>query len=298
MSNLIKQFKQLSFEGISFPYREIAIDGAMREHTHIYPHSAGGAPEKLGRDLYIFDVTSAFRGDLLPERYRKLWPANLAQLVALFEQGKTGDLVLPQIGAPIRAFCTNWKRVLKATITNGEDVTLKFKEDREDLRLPSATIVAATKGLSDAYAQITAPGAKLPNITLLDKILGAVNSALALKDQWDLYGNLIEAKCLAVIQMIREVLEVNEELMKPEYWAGRDLLHNLLSQVIALRDDVQDRGMKLRVYPVKIESTLAQVSLAIYGRTTRASELLALNSIPDPFVIFAGTKIKYYADAA
>lgn len=298
MANLTKQLKQLSFEGIDFPYKEITLSGEMRFHTHEYPHSPGGLPEKLGRRLYDVDITTIFHGDLLPKRYANLWPDNLAQLVTLFEQGKTGDLFLPQIGAPIRAFCTNWKRVLSSTRTSGEAVTLKFLEDSERLKLAENTLSIA-KGLSNTMQALQLETENIkPRITLLDKILSLVNEALAIKDQWDLYGQLLEAKLLSIISMIQQVLDTNEQLMSVDYWLARDLLSELWAQTLSLTEDMQQRGELTRTWNVRSTGTLSQVAVEIYGSSQKASELMALNAINDPFVIAAGTALKYYAEAA
>lgn len=298
MANLTRQLVQLSFDKIDFPYKEIEMDGELRDHVHEYPHSPGGAPEKLGRRLYVFNITSSFHGDFVPEKYRDLWPWNLAKLVSLFEKGETKDLVLPQIGSPIRAYCTNWKRVLKHNVTSGEAVTLKFREDSERLRLVEEALkikaVSYAKALSATDAEIR----KLPSNKrgLFDTLMQGASQILAYKDQFDLYSNLLEAKCLAVIGMARQFIETAQVLSDPLNYLLLDALHSLLSETIKVYKDQQQTGITTSRYTVTRVSTLSEVAIAIYGVSGKSSELMALNSIPNPLQIPVGTVLRYYKD--
>lgn len=299
MANLTSQLVQLSFEGIPFPYKEITMNGEMRHHVHEYPHSAGGAPEKLGRKLYAFSVTTPAHGDLVLPQYANLWPRDLKQLVILFEQGKTGNLVLPQIGAPIRAFCTNWDRTLRAANTSGESVTLKFLEDSEQLRISQNAITVKANRLADARFAVVEKYQQIPaKIGLLDTILRGANDVLAYKDQFDMYTNLIEAKCNSVMSMCRQIVAVEEELKHPDRWQLVDAIQDLWAQTQALYLDQKEMGNLTRYYRVPSTMTLSQVAFQIYRSSARAADLMMLNSIDDPLEIPQGTSLRYYADAA
>ncbi len=300
MPNLTRKLVQLSFDGISFPYVEITIDGEMRDHVHEYPHSPGGAPEKLGRKLYVFNVTSKFHGDFVPKQYADLWPGNLNKLMALFDAGETKDLVLPQIGTPIRAYCTNWQRTLRSSVTSGEAVTLKFREDQERLRLIESAIAQKSRGITNAKLAAESEIRKLPGSkqNLFDRVMRACSDVLAYKDQFDLYNNLLEAKCGAAINMLRELFATADFIGDPANFTLCDSLHQLLSEVRRVRDDQQSIGISTSLYNVRHLSTLSEVSVQIYGTTARSAELLSLNSINDPLSIPQGTAIRYYKDAA
>jgi hypothetical protein len=204
MPSLTAQLVQLSFAGIAFPYTEITMDGEMRHYVHEYPHAPGGLPEKLGRKLYAFDISVPFHGNLIPPQYKGLWPENLASLVAQFEIGTTADLILPQIGAPIRAFCTNWKRVLKSTNTVGETVTLKFLEDDESRRTTSNTTKVKLDQLTPLLNYLDDDSKNLFGelSKALDSILRLVDGVLAYRDLFDAYSTLLLDKLESIISMI------------------------------------------------------------------------------------------------
>lgn len=302
MAVLTRQLVQLSFEGIAFPYKEITREFSMREYTHEYPHSPGGAVEKLGRKLWEFNIDTLFHGDLLPPQYRDLWPTNLAKLIKLFEEGKTGNLVLPQVGVPIRAFCTNGKFVLSSGNTSGESATLHFKEDQERLRLIEQTVATKARGLTAAqtqYAQITKTlsGPKMNPFDVFGKL---VSSVLAYRDQFDLYSNLLEAKCLSVINQGRMLFESSPTLRDlAEPWPTlRDLMHEMVAETVKIYKDQQSLGLTTTTYVLPSDSTLSNVSFSLFRTSSRASELMALNNIADPLLVPAGTVIRYYKDAA
>lgn len=300
MPNLTRKLVQLSFDGIAFPYLEISMDGELRDHVHEYPHSPGGAPEKLGRKLYAFDISSKFHGDFVPVQYRDLWPTALNKLVALFEAGETKDLVLPQIGVPIRAYCTNWKRTLSSRVTSGEAVTLKFREDQERMRLIASAIDMKSKGLENAKLAAESEIRKLPQQeqNLFDQMMQACSSVLAYKDQFDLYSSLLEAKCGAAINMLRSLIELVPAVASPDNYTLCDALHQLLAEVKDVRDDQASMGIKSAQYTVRNTSSLSEVSVQIYGTSAKAAELMAMNAISDPLAIAQGTVIRYYQEAA
>jgi prophage DNA circulation protein len=300
MSNLTQQLVQLSFEGIVFPYTEITRELDIRYHVHEYPHMPGGAPEKLGRKLWSFRIESPFHGDLLPEKYRELWPQNLAKLINMFEEQKTGDLVLPQVGVPIRAFYTGGKFTLRTSNTSGESASMTFLEDSERARLIDSIIAIKSAGLVKVQEASKDEIAKLPSQErgIFDTIMQAVSSVLAYKDQFDLYSNLLEAKCLAVIQMLRTVIATNKTLLDPGKFLLLDLMHELLTETIGVYKDQQSKGLATTTYTVERDTTLSNLSFVLFKTSGRAAELMALNAIEDPTVIKQGTSIRYYKDAA
>jgi hypothetical protein len=238
---------------------------------------------------------------LIPAKYQGLWPRNLNTLVRKFENQKTGDLVLPQLGSAVRAYCLNWKRVLTSRNTSGESVTLKFREDSEKLRLAQASFDAKSQGLVASKDALDEEIRKVPGLKrgLFDTIMFAVDDILAYKDQFDMWTSLIEAKCLSVIAMVRNVVETMAELKDPSRWAVVNALQNLWFEVRSIYEDQKQVGMTSRFWNTPAEHmTLSQVSVGIYGVSSRGSELLTLNNLPDPFDIPRNTSIRFYADAA
>ena len=86
---LFDNLERASFAGYAFPVSDVEVTGGLRDHVHEYPHSPGGAPEKLGRKLYEFSFTSPMLAGF--PRYPKLWPETAASLRIVFEGGAVLD---------------------------------------------------------------------------------------------------------------------------------------------------------------------------------------------------------------
>jgi len=91
------QFQPFSFAKIPFPYETYSVTGGIRKHKHEYPHSDGGAVEKLGRELYEIHVSVNFTAGLVKQPYEELLNS-LAALRSTFEEQTTDALVIPHIG--------------------------------------------------------------------------------------------------------------------------------------------------------------------------------------------------------
>src|ERR1019366_6889543 len=63
---------------IHFPVESSRIEGGQRDHLHKYPHSPGASPEKLGRESYLYHVTSKFDTGFNDGAYPGLYPYGLA----------------------------------------------------------------------------------------------------------------------------------------------------------------------------------------------------------------------------
>lgn len=298
--NLTRGLVQLSFAKIAFPYESITIEGVMRNNIFEFPHSSGGLLDKLGRKLYVYSVQTKFVGDSELKQYKDLWPNGLNKLVNIFDEGRTEDLVLPQLGVPRRAMCTNWTRILRSKFTNGEEVTLRFTEDEENYRKLDEAIAIKSRGFDNALKQLDDEAASKSLLKRasegLDRILQTASDVLAIKDQFELYSSLLEAKLLSLISMCQEFLQTASLARDIDNFALVGAIQELASQAIAIYKDQQQKGLTTRIFLTTSEMTLSQLSFRIYGTSVRGQDLLALNSFSDPLVIPPGTRVRYYPD--
>jgi prophage DNA circulation protein len=291
--------RPVSFGGIQFPTQQVRVQGGVRDHVHEYPHQPGGAPEKLGRKLYEINITADFQAALTNPSYRDLH-ARLGQLRSMFETETSASLVLPTIGT-ITAYAVNWSQTMEAKNRSGERAELMFREDQSAAFLTS-TILQESAGkmgdrLTDWNVQIGTLKPRPPSI--FDRISAAANSVLAIKDQVDLYGELVEAKILGLLELIREADKDVRELNEPQAYRICDALLALWDSANQLHQDIVDRGVKLVSYVVPVQMNVAQISGAVFGGdSSRGGDLMGLNGFPDPFSVVAGTVVRYYANAA
>ena len=286
--------KACSFDGVRFPVLSCAVKGAMRHHEHVYPHSPGAGVEKLGRDLYKVEVTPCFQADLIPPEYADLWPAGLSKIRAIFESGKTADLILPTIGK-MRAMATSWDQVFTpAKSASGEAVTWNFIEDQENARLLSASF-SSSKGLAQANTAFKIAGQQLnPAPNLWDMAAEAIDSVLAFKGQIELYSSLVESKLQSAISMFNAMSDQVNELSNPRNAFALEALTELWAQTTAFYKDQKETGLVLKYKRTTRDMDIGQVAVWLYGDSEKSSDLLSLNAFADPYAIPIGTNVRYY----
>ena len=295
MATVFDGFKPMSFAGIKFPYVTYEIQGAYRIHNHEYPHSPGGAIEKLGRSLYEFSVTVDFRGALDSKKYPQLI-TDLGVLRGLFEDGVTEKLHIPHVGT-VPAMATNWREVVKNTDRSGINGTLRFIEDQSAAFLVLETIQVRTNSLNETAANFNAVP-KPPGVNIFRQIDSAISAILAIKDQSQLFGSLVASKIDGLTQLLRMADETVKELNDPPYNIELvEALHALWDATIQLGKDIAQKGDALKTYTVPVAMSATQAAIAIYGDSEKTIDLLQLNVIADPYAIPANTQLRYYQAA-
>jgi hypothetical protein len=330
--SILDQLPRASFDGIEFPVKRIEVIGGLRDHVHEYPHSPGGAPEKLGRKLYTFRFATLF--DARGLRYgENLYPGALAELRDRFEEGLTADLHVPNIGT-IPAYCFNWSQVLEATLRSGETADLEFREDQASAFLFEGLVNVNTTGLAAALENFNvqlqpffdggtmAPtGAIIPppataevppramtkaealaqlrqrDVTALESIRAGFVQATSLLDQGELYVGLVQAKAEAVIQGCSRAYETIEFFKNPLAWRQVQGFKQLWAATQELYTTSSGRANRTLLYTVPATMGVGDISRLIYGDAERAVLILRLNAFPDAFQIQAGTVVRYFDPA-
>jgi hypothetical protein len=289
-----------SFDGISFPVDEVRIRGGLRDHVHEYPHSPGGAPEKLGRKLYEFQLRANFQVTF-PGHHSEsdpLWPDRLKALRDLFERQTTADLVIPTLGV-VACYATSWEQEANAKILSGERANFSFREDLSQDYLAASLVLLNTESLAEKGPELESQLIKdglldEDDPSIFDSITDAINIVIAFGDQSELAGNLFEAKLLAVRDLIREADETADDLNDPKNHLSLQLLKDSWFLVQDTIDNLQAEQDPLITWVVPRTMTIQEVAIAIYGDTSRAVEIMQLNPIEDPFEIPKGTSLRVY----
>lgn len=293
MPNVFESFEPMSFAGVEFPWESYTIEGGIEVHQHKYPHVDGANIEKLGRKLYEVKITPVFQAGLLPERYSRLFPDNLRTLRRIFEEQTTDDLVIPDIGS-IKACAIAWNHRATAINVSGVKPEFTFLEDQSGLF--GETFVLFTNQLQSKLQNWTIEADRLPeDASIFDKINEVALQVLAIRDQSDLFGGLVLAKVEGLVSLIQEADSVLTSFDDPDNVGALEALHAMMAATVALGRDVASKGQGLQVYTVPLTMSIGQVSIALYGDSTRGAEVMQLNTLDNPLSIPAGTKVVYYA---
>jgi hypothetical protein len=290
----LDRFERWRFEGIQLAIESASVRIGIRTHEHIYPHTPGASTEKMGRDLYQVDVSGRFDTNLPSAQYPNPLLA-AGGLRMLCEEETTGDLVIPWIGT-VQAYCKELTLSEKNTIRSGLSFSAKFIEDM-DFEFPIQNFIQVNqKPMGDAKAQFDQWEYQAD---IFSQISEGVGFVLGIKDQFQLYGALVQSKIDYLEGLFREADATAKELSDPKNLLGLDAFVALWDSIRTFGNDIAAKGITFSYWVVPIEMTIQQVAnaLKVLSPGITPGDLLGLNPINDTLAIPAGTRIRYYAAA-
>jgi hypothetical protein len=292
VTEILDILPKASFAGLAFPYTKIGIVGGLDYHLHKYLHRPGGEIESLGRKPYEFTFHSEFHTTM--RAWTNAYPALLSKLISTFESEATAPLVVPNIGT-VQAKAIKWPRNLSARIRSGESVELVFLEDSQN-QLVVSSIASFSMAAVPIQAAVLAGvvGAQGLDPSLLDDILNAVANLTAVLDEAELMGAIL-AQRADVLMNACAALESLALFNDPMNWPVLDALRDVWASANAVSLDALAQSLPLDAFFVPRTMTVSEVSIAVYGDTTHALELLQLNALNDALAIPPGTIVKHYA---
>ena len=290
----------LKFGTKIIPFKQYEIIFAGRSHIHEYPHADGGAPEKLGRKLLVVHVEGRIDAALVGDKWKDNWPNTAEYLRFKAQTQATEDLTVPTVGTFPAYIHDSYKESRKASDLSGFDISIDFIEDSSDSFIASQVARLNTNALDAALTnyqlqvirnQLTM---KPHEVGLFDAINQLASGLQGIRDQFQLYSALVDAKFASLFNAIYQADANIKWLTRPENVLGLDAFNALWEGVRKAYEDKNQKGAQLRLYTTLRDETLQEVSIDIYGNTGHAEDLLGLNPITDPFLIKAGTGVRYY----
>lgn len=283
------QLQPWAFDGLSFAVKNYSVRCKLRDHVHVYPHTPGGAVEKLGRELYTIHASASFQTTF--KKFPNAWPQDLASLRNRFEQELTSGLLIPTIGT-IQAYISSFEQSGSGKVRSGEYVELEFREDQDSAFLINQLIEVKASSLAAASAVVISAasdaGVSLGSLTDL------INSITAIGDQVELYGSLVASK-LDGIAAACASLDSTFDFKLPKNWALISALHDVWLSSVTMKQDILRKSVPIIVYTTPTLMSVTDVAKALYGDSTRGAEVMQLNAIENPFQIAANTNLRAYA---
>lgn len=295
MSDAFDKLPRASFDFIKFPVTKIVVKGGLREHTHEYPHSPGGSPEKLGRKLYTCQLSALFHNNLLAPWDENLWPGDLSDLFDRFEEGVTSTLTIPTLG-DIKAFCTNWSKEMTFKVRSGESAELEFLEDQSSAFLVEGLINVQAANIVLASKLMLTTAAELGFQDVFQAIADAISVVSKLADQAEMYDAVLMSKVEAVNHAFARANATLGLLNDPLNAVLLEAFLETWRLMAQLQADLARQAVTMIpfVVPGGRSMTVNDVSRVVYGDTSRAVEIMQLNAIEDPFRILPGKKLRLY----
>ena len=292
-------FPKATHGAIPFPVEQSSIKGGLRHHIHEYPHSPGGAGEKLGRKLYVFDVLANF--DTNFDNYPGLYPQDLDTLLGNWEQQVTQDLRLPQMAAAVPAYAFEWTREASARVRSGEKVRVQFLEDQTSLFLFGDIVAlgtgqielgatALTQNIAAIRSQLVPSAA---TTAMFASLQSAIGSVLSLQDSAILFDQRLGA-ALQQVQNLCGAIDAQPDMQPVAAYSVIETLHEIWQAAQQLQGDLLSQGRTLETWTNPITQDVGSIAVQIYGDTSQLSALLALNPFPNNARVPAGTPVLYY----
>lgn len=296
MAGIADSFQRAGFGGIDFACERYRIRGGLRHSIHYYRHTPRGQPEKQGRELYLFEFDAVFSSEHLA--YPTAFPQDWSDLLLFFEEGETKDLIVPTVGT-VKAFAVDWPvDVDFKRMRDGIKCTLSFLEDEEEMTaddvasvevgtLPTKATALIEEGLDLGFGE-----------DFFSSITGLINDIASAGDYYEMQAELYQDKVDSLITACQRIDENVAELNDPKAHKVVQALASLGATAIAVKDSLVRKNKPIIDFPVGVTMSFLDVSMALYGSTERAGEILRVNrnpAIPDPFAIPPGFPLRAYA---
>jgi len=288
------QLEPASFGGIAFPYSELKVTCGVRSYEHEYPHQDRMALEKLGRRAYKVHVMVMFQAMINNPKWSDLFEVRLPKLREMWEKSTTADFHIPHIG-DLPMMCGEWSEDLSARNRSGCRVEMDYVEDVPDAFNFVKTVQLTPHSFAQQTVLLGAEFNKLPHkVALFDAITMAAASILAIKDQIDLYGNLLLSKIIGLTSLLHMADQQVKELNDPMNYELLAAFRDFCDAVVQLHQDILQLGISQAEYVVPMEMTVAAIADTVYHDSRQAVDIMRLNAFEDPMAIPAATKVKYY----
>lgn len=325
----LQQLAKAAFDGIAFPVTGYEVSGGIRDHIHEYPHSPGGAAEKLGRRLYsmrmsaVFDQRVTGYGD-------NLWPGDLSDLRNRWEQQVTSTLTIPTIG-DIQAYCKSWTERVDPKRQSGVEMELEFVEDQSQaflvnglVQVTSTTLQSAGTNFDEQFQPLldggtvsaTAPTRIIPppagtrprattfagaytqlresDASTLTKIRAAYQTAITVIETPNRFADQVLRAAETLVTLCQQNYERIRVLKNPLMWERAYAFKRVWAAGAKLKNDLGKQAPRILIYVAPIDTSIGAVSRAIYGDSSYATQIMQLNAIPNPLAIRKGSQLRYY----
>lgn len=296
---------------VAFPVQKIRQDGANRVIERERPYRAGAKLDDTGPKAITWTFECIFHNSINEpglaafNNQVNLYPDALNDLISIFDEGQTGDLVVPTIGR-VRAKALDYQRVEDVSLFDGATMMLVFKEDNED-NVDARSITAPT---------INAQGQRMAGKTTFDAESVAISgngmasvrtAASQLQTAINAPGDSLDdvrAQATTVRNSVKQVMGAFKDNSQP----GRGKLNDPTStDVQRALADIADtaaraanqprRGRPIVITVVSVQPTTLQRVAVAFGQSY--SDLLSINAqLSNPLYIAPNTYIKIFSNDA
>lgn len=290
-----------SYDGVVFDFVRATREGGNTLDQQEFPNKPGTFVQGRATKGERFTVMGIFIEDDYPDTMNAL-------ISALKNGGAPKEFVDPVFGSR-QASCDSWQVAHDAEdAADSATVQITFVEHTDGAQGPKAVTNttparanAVRSAANDVLVALSAfeEATEVQNNAYVLQVTAAVNAASDIADQLEATGDDLSA--LDVQKQANATLATIDVAVA----AGADYdsteAYDLGAAVLAMSSSVSDLSSELieakpplQIYVVPADTNLLALVHDLYGDSSRADEVLALNSIADPSLIPAGSKVQAY----
>lgn len=296
---LFHQLLPCSWRGLSFPISEVSHELTHDIARHKKTDRDGAKLEATGRNPLVFHVKAIFINGIA-RGFAENWPDNLypgqyRKVLAACADRRTGAFQHPELGL-IRAKCTRFSDVLRATTRGGVEVDMVFEETTEsddqlkDLLGDASPITKAIAAAADLTTNIDLRKFQKadPNPTL--SFTEAVRRIQSAFDQVTLLDKRLGGMIDNVLYRLRVLEQSVDQAADVQNYALLRSIQRLRASMYDIKRHANRRQTSF--YVLKTASTLAAVANYLHAKVDDLVKLNpALAALP---IIPERTLIRYY----
>lgn len=307
-----------SYDGVRFDFVRSSVEGGNALDKQEFPNQDGQSIQGRARNARRFSVLGIFIEDDYPD--------TLNDLIDVLENGGVPREFVDPVFGSMMASCERFTVLHDVEdAADSATITIDFVEHTDSSKRLKAADTFALVGIDDAQgptaADNTTPAranavrsavtdvlvalsafqeaTEVQNNAYVLQVQGAMNAASSIADSLETTGDELSAP--AVQQQVNATLVTIEVAVaagadydsQEAYELGAAVLL-MSSSVSVMAQELIEAKPPLQIYTVRADTNLLAFAHDLYGDSSRADEVLALNSIPDPSMILAGTKLQVY----
>ena len=288
-----------SFDGVTFDFVNLQDEGGNTLDEQEFPNRAGRRVQGRGTNGRVWNIRTVFVEDDYPD--------TMNALIAKLENGGEPKKFVHPVDGSFQASCRTWRRVHDADdAVDSAVMDIVFVEHTETLLGPRAVTSstparanATRSSVLEVFAALSAfqAATEIQNDPHVLEVTGLVNAATSsvtsvvdsLESTADQLGVPdIQGQTNASLTTVDAAVASNADYDSPESFDLGAALLAMAAALSAMAADLIEARPPLQNFPVLADTDILRFTHDLYGDSSRADEVLALNSIPDPMFIPAG----------
>lgn len=290
------------FDGVAFDFVRAQLQGGNDIDEQTFPNKDGQTNAARGRKGRRFQILGVF--------IENDYPDTLNLLLAKLENGGAPKEFVDPVFGTMQASCPSF--TVSHDVEDAADsatIEITLVEHTDGAQGPKAvtnTTPARANALRTAAdAALVALSAfqaatEVQNNAYVLQVEGAVNAANAIADSLEADGDTmiapeIQQQANATLATIDIAVTTGSDYDSTEAYDLGAAVLAMATAVSGLAGDLIEAKPPLQIFVVRADTNILSFAHDLYGDSSRADEVLGLNSIPDPSLILAGTKVQAYA---